>query len=506
MKLVVAAALLVEVNGLLTAQLDDSKLMEQTSVNRIPVTSAKFSPSYTKKKIKQYDNSIINHSKGRPGRADTGILPDKHGDSSIQNRHLALAFCPYSDYIVCANGLTLTPTGTKPCSEECGVHCCDGTKACDLFTGIICKDYTSCHGEKSCYNATIASVYRGCIGASACAYASITTVYEGCDGDSACYGAGYLGYVGDVTEGCVGPEACSYAAEYGYIESIQNSCSGTEACAYAAAGPSYDDGGGSIGTIRESCIGELACNSAAYGYGSIIDDILSSCKNGGLACHSAAAYGGDIGTIANSCLQKGACDRAAACPKSGPGCGSRIAEIRDSCDGIDACNIAAYSGGYIGGVRNACNNVRACFGAAANFGAIDAGINGCCSAEQSDCEGIMNGDNLPTECAVGSTTKTPTNSPTYYPTTYYPTYFPSSSPTRRPTARPTAQSRTKSGKAAKQSKQSKQGKQSKLAKVTSDNNDEGNEEGSYSYKKMKRAREHVQGDNLPIRLGLRTDE
>eukprot|EP00581_Thalassiosira_minuscula_P016352 CAMPEP_0183713434 /NCGR_PEP_ID=MMETSP0737-20130205/8274_1 /TAXON_ID=385413 /ORGANISM="Thalassiosira miniscula, Strain CCMP1093" /LENGTH=515 /DNA_ID=CAMNT_0025942211 /DNA_START=168 /DNA_END=1715 /DNA_ORIENTATION=+ len=515
MKLLVATALLAD--GLSTAQTDHSKRTKQQHqlIDGNPATSAnteQLELLSSTKKIKPYDDTRINAPKERPvDYVDIGILFDEDRDSSLKNRHLATELCPISEYVVCVKGMAILPTGiVRSCYEECDGKCCDGTKACHLFTGVVCRDSVSCYGEKSCYNATIFSLYKGCTGDKSCAYANITSVYAGCDGIESCYSAGYLGHLSEVREGCIGREACTYAAEYGQISRIENSCIGIEACAYAAAGAAYYTQGGTIANIYGSCIGERACESAAYDYGSNIGNIVASCKGFNLTCYYAAAYGGHIGNIVYSCYREEACNRIAACQNAYPECGSKVTELFDACVGIQSCTVAAYSGGYINGIRSACNNARACFSTGAFIGDIPSGIEDCCSAEQSECENMMKGADLPMECGLASSTKSPTSGTSMpsRPPTMSPTKHPTKQPTQRPTAKPTVRptrqkrkpnpkpSRTKSKK-SKQSKQSKPGgKQSKLAKVKDKTN-----EVSYSYT-VKRAREHapVAASDIPLHL------
>mmetsp|Transcript_37253 Transcript_37253/g.78559 ORF Transcript_37253/g.78559 Transcript_37253/m.78559 type:complete len:456 (-) Transcript_37253:460-1827(-) len=364
----------------------------------IPDAGLVLSPLHTKQ-IKS--DQEVSDSKGPGADADVGILsrekPDRSSTKSYGLHPLAASTssCPAKDVVMCINGKSLLPSGdVMSCQAMCGGKCCDGTQACDLFTGVVCKDSISCFGDKSCYNATISMVLRGCHGEHSCSYANIHRVIEGCDGGYACYSAGYDGSIGTVYKSCIGDEACSYAAQYGNIAAMQESCIGKHACTYAAAE------GGTIGIILDSCLGERACYAAAYYYGNITGEIQSSCHGANLTCYYAASYGGSIGNILKSCHQERACAMAAACTNATLECGSNITIISNSCDGKDACNNTAYGGSFIGGIRNACNNIRACVGTANNGNNITSGINDCCSAGPSACANITTVDFLPVECSI----------------------------------------------------------------------------------------------------------
>lgn len=134
--------------------------------------------------------------------------------------------------VICVNG-TVNGNGIDSCYDACDGQCCQGEKACDQFTGTVCKDMVSCSGLEACYRANIDLVLRGCSGEDSCSKA-------GSNGGS----------IGVVQDSCIGEEACEMAAEYGgRINNIRNSCREKEACQGVAGHE------GVVEEIVNSCVG-----------------------------------------------------------------------------------------------------------------------------------------------------------------------------------------------------------------------------------------------------------
>lgn len=66
-------------------------------------------------------------------------------------------------FVDCVDGMDKEDT-TKTCAEVCDGQCCIDEKACDNFTGLVCRDSNSCKGSKSCYYAEIKKVVNSCVG------------------------------------------------------------------------------------------------------------------------------------------------------------------------------------------------------------------------------------------------------------------------------------------------------------------------------------------------------
>jgi len=260
--------------------------------------------------------------------------------------------------IYCEKGLVFNGTEYTSCAVACEGECCSGEKACDSFTGRVCKDSVSCQGNYSC------------------AYAYIDYIHQGCDEYKSCYGAGsgYEGYpIEKVQNGCRGESACYAAGFEGNINEIVNGCEGFGACAYAAAGYTdyygYYTYRGSIGTIRDSCSGNSTCYKA--GFGGNIGEIVNGCE-GFKACAYAAGYG-SIGTISDSCKDRDACYQA--------GYDGNINEIENSCQGDYGCFFAGY-GGSIGTIRDSCKGgAGACDRLADYGGTVGDVVEGSCLGE-----------------------------------------------------------------------------------------------------------------------------
>ena len=151
-----------------------------------------------------------------------------------------------TDIVDCVYGM-VRDDNTTTCADACGSDCCVGLKACNDFTGQLCKD-------------------GSCTGAYACTYAYIPSVVDSCKGDYACYKTGYYGYVGTISTSCHGIDACCYLGSYG-----------------------------DAGDILDACRSYQACDSVAYkGY---IGHLTSSCKNASYACLGAGSPTNGTGTI-----------------------------------------------------------------------------------------------------------------------------------------------------------------------------------------------------------------
>jgi len=204
---------------------------------------------------------------------DLGVLQSKGNGGRPKfkaNRALHAATEECEETINCEYGVS---NGTS-CAVACEGECCSGEKACDSFTGRVCKDSVSCQGNYSC------------------AYAYIDYIHQGCDEYMSCYGAGYGYYFSNpikkVQNGCRGEYACYNAGSYnGNINEIVNSCQGNNACEDAGRGDYYLLYSGSIGTIRDSCVADNACYKA--GYEGNITEIMSAC-NAEEACKNAGSY------------------------------------------------------------------------------------------------------------------------------------------------------------------------------------------------------------------------
>jgi len=147
---------------------------------------------------------------------DTGVLGAEWSDAGRDRR---LAGACSSGTVACVGGFVEGTEETETCATACDGACCVGDRACDSFTGHVCKDSVSC------------------IGRHACTYANIGYVVQGCNGRFACYAAARLesGYIKEVINGCRGINSCVYAGRMGTIGAIKNACNAEEACYFAAA-------------------------------------------------------------------------------------------------------------------------------------------------------------------------------------------------------------------------------------------------------------------------------
>lgn len=157
-------------------------------------------------------------------KAGSGILPDKR--SPVNSRRLA-SFCP-GNFVQCKNGMA--PGGKTTCEDACDTECCVGKRACDGFTGKICKDGVSCVGPNACYYSDIGVVSKGCNGVEACFRAGpIGEILNSCAADLSCYRAG--GTIEKILDSCNAPFAClSLAANNGRMGVIASSCNAASSC------------------------------------------------------------------------------------------------------------------------------------------------------------------------------------------------------------------------------------------------------------------------------------
>ena len=163
---------------------------------------------------------------------------------------------------------------------------CPSARACDGFTGRVCKDGYSCNGVKACTDADIDLVVGGCSNAYACQGADIKKgVLRGCIDTFSCYktggyrdGYGPGGYVGLIKDGCVGNKACRYLGGYeGYVGFVDNGCVGEDSCERAGIGlKNAPRIGGRVGFIRNACKGRRACRNTGRDDG-FVGFIENSC-------------------------------------------------------------------------------------------------------------------------------------------------------------------------------------------------------------------------------------
>lgn len=157
-------------------------------------------------------------------------------------------------YVDCTAGVVTGDPNQTPCHQACydndlpGYRCCGGTKACDLFTGKICKDKYSCMGTEACYDATIPIVVKSCNG-----------------GDKACWKVGRI-------PGCAANKVGNFI----------NSCIGEKSCYQVAYG---DRAGSGVGNLINSCTADEACRDMGRdGKGGIITSDLKDCCTTGRSC------------------------------------------------------------------------------------------------------------------------------------------------------------------------------------------------------------------------------
>ena len=181
-------------------------------------------------------------------KAGSSILPDKR--SPVNRRRLA-SFCP-GNFVQCKYGMA---PGGKTCEDACDTECCVGKRACDGFTGKICKDSVSCVGPYACADSDIGVVSKGCNGDHACfAAGPIGLVHQSCLGKYACQLTGSAGEIGEVLNSCAADASCPEAG--GTIEKILDSCNALDACAFLAAN------NGRMGVIASSCNAASSCRGA----------------------------------------------------------------------------------------------------------------------------------------------------------------------------------------------------------------------------------------------------
>lgn len=175
----------------------------------------------------------------------------------------------------CGEGWVRYENGIPQGGDSCSGECCVGDRACDGFTGHVCKD-GSCDGEGSCSDATVDYIggYRSldaalngpsCIGRDSClktkgkiieggscagyppydsfdssqalkdwwgprqvcTFAEVDEIQNGaCQGPSACQST--TGAI--ISDACKGYAACSGVGEKDAFDIIQQSCDGVCAC------------------------------------------------------------------------------------------------------------------------------------------------------------------------------------------------------------------------------------------------------------------------------------
>lgn len=234
----------------------------------------------------------------------------------------------WTDWVYQGNGVWESST---TCRDACNGACCvsneaysPGYRACDHFTGKVCKD-GSCSGYFACYLVDIPLVVNSCIGYGAC-----------------CEKFGYEGKVSN---------------------SVINSCQGNFAC-QLIGGRFKEDGGGAVDNVIDSCIGDGACTGLGL-FGSFSGDVINSCK-GYNACFD-LGYNGTIQGLSHSCNNDYACVLMAD--------DGSVNNVDRSCNANGACQAAGsmfcvesdenhgclmYDGGGIDSLIDCCNANDAC--------------------------------------------------------------------------------------------------------------------------------------------------
>ena len=348
-----------------------------------------------------------------------GLAPTNYKSAGADAGILAAAAsstCPTADVVKCDKG-NLAGSQSTSCFDACGGlggDCCQGTRACDDFTGSVCKD-GSCNGEDACYKANILSVVNSCSGPNACHKAGydgglISSIVDSCSGDSSCeYVAENGGFVGDIVGSCSATDgyACHYLGRNGgRVGDVLNSCDGkyacadvghrgtvgdmTESCLGYGACDDFGRDGGKVGNVVKSCNGDRACRETAEKFGTI-GDITESCI-GEKACYNLSKYGGTVANITNSCTVGFSCNYL------GKYFG-KVGHIKDSCTALESCAGTASNRGSTGSILTSCRAEDACLNAGSGqAGAITSDIVNCCNTVDA-CE-LDNEATLPAECKI----------------------------------------------------------------------------------------------------------
>ena len=224
------------------------------------ITTANKSNKNTKRKVEEkgwggwrYDAAADDADTGILALLPPSSLDDHDGSMIVRGLQATTNFCT-DGYVDCSAGYVTDDPDQTPCHQACydndlsGYRCCGGTKACDLFTGNICKDKYSCMGEEACYDATIPIVVKSCSG-----------------GDKACWKVGRI-------------PACAANTVGNFI----NSCIGEKSCYQVAYG---DRAGSGVGNLINSCTAGEACRDMGRdGKGGIITSDLKDCCTTGRSC------------------------------------------------------------------------------------------------------------------------------------------------------------------------------------------------------------------------------
>lgn len=185
-----------------------------------------------------------------------------------------------SDFVTCVDGFSVNSNGESgpPCSTACGGLCCQGERACEGFTGKVCKD-GSCSGKQACRAATIPQVINSCKpwpnsgGHGSTQVANLVCDLVANDGGSS------FGSVGNLTDSCWGNGACRQMAHYGEVGNVINSCHNVGNNHWEHSVCTLLAKHGIARNIISSCHGHLSCFAVAYGKprGLGVGDITNSC-------------------------------------------------------------------------------------------------------------------------------------------------------------------------------------------------------------------------------------
>ena len=205
------------------------------------------------------------------------------------------------------------------CFDECGGSgglCCQGNRACEGFTGRVCKD-GSCTGDFACKDAYIPEVINSCkpLGSEvageshSCFEAAMQRPFkmiDSCRGFSACsnMGSRFLDEgVGSLTNSCHnvgvgggsagnGNGVCSDLGRRGSVGDVTSSCYGGRTC----SGLGY---GGTVGPITNSCGSQVNGKSV-----DLIDENSHSVMGFQNCLSVGTAYSQSISEITNCCVDE----------------------------------------------------------------------------------------------------------------------------------------------------------------------------------------------------------